>query len=692
MTFVFGMRTLCHSARVVRSGTSSLLVGSVLLLIGLQSPAQSTPSTQAEKPEEARAGSSSTSQPGQTLTPGTVLLPPKNFDLQAQPPAILSHLNAVVRNFRLATAPIQKVGEPSDLLYRDQALSQATQVATLAFDFSHAEAELLAAFAKQSGAHAVQPTEGEAQKLQTARAGVTQRLSDLKGQLQTINKSLQTAKPKQRAALQEELEETQGGIELYQAMSDSMRKIAVTSDLGANAGLNGDIAGLQRSVPELVSGKTKPIVPASLETLNEAKSSGVSTQAVVLFQLLATRHSIDSWVAESDALHEQAMDLRKPLIQLVRYVIASGQTLSQQTENQNGATLNATPTGKPATPPVDAQSVRERYQTVTSTFNALSSALVPLTQEVITIEQSRANLLAWRAVVDSEYREVLRNILLKVLGIAIALGVLFTFSSLWQRATTRYVRDIRRRRQLIVTRRVVIGFLSGLIVIFGFVTQFNSLATFAGFITAGIAVGLQTILLSVAAYFFIVGRFGVRVGDRITVAGVTGDVIDVGLVRFYMMELAGSGTELQPTGRVAVFANSVLFQSGTPLYRQMPGAEYGWHELSVKLALTANYSQTSDRLTKVVEDVYGTYKLRIEGQHRQVEAWMDSPIPHPGIDSRLQLVEGGLQLFIRYPVELREGSQIDQQITRSVVALMEDDGEVKSAVAAAPTIRSIVKS
>ena len=53
-----------------------------------------------------------------------------------------------------------------------------------------------------------------------------------------------------------------------------------------------------------------------------------------------------------------------------------------------------------------------------------------------------------------------------------------------------------------------------------------------------------------------------RVGDRITVAGVTGDVIEVGLVRFYMMELAGSGTELHSTGRVAVFANSILFQTG----------------------------------------------------------------------------------------------------------------------------------
>src|ERR1700722_6834276 len=144
----------------------------------------------------------------------------------------------------------------------------------------------------------------------------------------------------------------------------------------------------------------------------------------------------------------------------------------------------------------------------------------------------------------------------------------------------------------------VVGFLSFIVILFGFVTQFNSLATFAGFITAGIAVGLQTILLSVAAYFFIVGRYGVKVGDRITVSSVTGDVIDVGLVRFYMMELAGSGVEMNPTGRVAVFSNAVLFQAGTPLYKQIPGTEFAWHELTIKLNEASDFKAVSDAVIK----------------------------------------------------------------------------------------------
>ena len=666
-----------------------LLLVCLALFCPLQLRSQPTTSPAETKPQTPAA--SPTSPP---VIAGTLLPPPNGFDPEKQNATILSHLNAVVRLFHLATAPIQKVGEPSDMLYRDQALTQTTQIADLAFQSSRAEATLLAAFEKQTGKEPATQTAGEAQKLQPSRAGILQRLADLNAQLQTINQHLATARPRQRAALQQQQEETQDGIQLYQQMSDAITKISVASDADTTGGLTGDIDRLQRSVPGLGAGKASAIVPGPLQNLSAARDSGVSTQAVLLFQLLATRHAIDNWVADSDTLHTQALDLRTPLQKLVRSVIATGNALTQQIEDQNGIAVSASTSPKSTTPPPpgsDVQTTRLRYEAVTSTFNAVSSAIVPLTQEIIAIEQSRTNLLAWRAVVDSEYREVLRNLLIKVLTIAFALCILFVLSSLWQRATTRYVKDIRRRRQLLVTRRVVISFLSGLILIFGFVTQFNSLATFAGFITAGIAVGLQTILLSVAAYFFIVGRFGVRVGDRITVANVTGDVIDVGLVRFYMMELAGSGTELQPTGRVAVFANSVLFQSGTPLYRQMPGAEYGWHELAVKLVLTTNYSEASDRLTHLVETVYETYKARIEGQHRQVETWMDTAIPVPAIESRLQLVEGGLELYVRYPVELRRGSQVDQQITQSVVKLMEEDADVKSAVSAPPTIRAVVK-
>jgi small-conductance mechanosensitive channel len=307
------------------------------------------------------------------------------------------------------------------------------------------------------------------------------------------------------------------------------------------------------------------------------------------------------------------------------------------------------------------------------------------------LEQSRANLAAWKSSVTEEYNSILHSLLLRVLVIAVALCVIVGGGELWSRATNKYVRDIRRRRQFLIVRRFVVGFLSLIVIVFGFVTQFNSLATFAGFITAGIAVGLQTVLLSVAAYFFIIGRYGIKVGDRITIASVTGDVVDVGIVRFYLMELAGTGTSLNPTGRIAVFSNAVLFQAGTPLYKQIPGTEYAWHELIVKLTDAADYKMVCEAVMKEVHAVYEEYRLAIERQHAGAESAIQASIDPPVIESRLQFTGGSFQLWARFPVQFEHASEADEKVIRALLDLISRVPEIKAAVAATPVIQASVR-
>jgi small-conductance mechanosensitive channel len=281
--------------------------------------------------------------------------------------------------------------------------------------------------------------------------------------------------------------------------------------------------------------------------------------------------------------------------------------------------------------------------------------------------------------------------LLRVLAILLALSAVFVLSEVWRRVTFRYVGDPRRRRQFLVLRRVVIGFLVCVVLTFGFVSQFSSLATFAGFITAGIAVGLQAVLLSIAAYFFIIGRYGIRVGDRISVAGVTGDVVDVGLVRMYVMELAGTGLDFYPTGRIVAFSNSVLFQTGSPLFRQIPGTEYTWHEVVVTIAPNGNYRAVQEKLMGEVEHVYGKYRAEVERQHATIERRVDILVDVPRPESRVQFAEAGLELLVRYPVEIRTASDTDEEMTRRVLDLIANDDSVKNAISGTPKIRSAIR-
>jgi hypothetical protein len=279
----------------------------------------------------------------------------------------------------------------------------------------------------------------------------------------------------------------------------------------------------------------------------------------------------------------------------------------------------------------------------------------------------------------------------RVVGILGALAIILFLTEIWRRITFRYIADPRRRRQFLVMRRIVIGFLIVVVLVLGFVSEFSSLATFAGFITAGIAVGLQAVLLSVAAYFFIIGRYGIRVGDRISVGGITGDVVDIGLVRLYLMELAGTGLDFYPTGRIVVFSNAVLFQTGTPLFKQIPGTEYAWHEVAMMIAPNGNHKTAQEKLVAAVNTVYAGYQQEIERQHANIERRVDIQVEAPKPEARLQFVDTGLELLVRYPVEIRKAPDIDEQMTRKVLELVETDAELKEAVSGTPKIRSAVK-
>ena len=132
-------------------------------------------------------------------------------------------------------------------------------------------------------------------------------------------------------------------------------------------------------------------------------------------------------------------------------------------------------------------------------------------------------------------------------------------------------------------RRVVVTGVIVVVVALGLVNEMGSLATYAGFLTAGLAVALQNPIASVVAYFFLIGRYGLKVGDRVTISGVTGEIVEIGLVRLYLMEMTGDGADVHPTGRVVGYSNSVIFQPSA-LFRQMPGADYVWHAATLTLA------------------------------------------------------------------------------------------------------------
>jgi small-conductance mechanosensitive channel len=292
---------------------------------------------------------------------------------------------------------------------------------------------------------------------------------------------------------------------------------------------------------------------------------------------------------------------------------------------------------------------------------------VPLSKEAVLLTQYRHNLTRWRESIRNQYADALKALGAR-LGLLLGLlAMVFIAAELWRRAVLRYVREARRRYQLLLVRKIVLWALTIAIVGYTSVSELGSFVTFAGLITAGVAVAMQSVLVSVVGYFFLIGKYGIRIGDRVQIGSVTGEVIDLGLVRMHLMELGGQGP-LAPTGRVVAFANSIVFQASGGLFKQIPGVNLAWHEITFTLPPSGDYAAIKDRITSTVAAIVGEYRIEIERQTQEIQrtaSFRSGASVQPQV--QLQFSSAEVQVLVRYPVSLEHAAEMDERVSQAVL-------------------------
>ena len=144
---------------------------------------------------------------------------------------------------------------------------------------------------------------------------------------------------------------------------------------------------------------------------------------------------------------------------------------------------------------------------------------------------------------------------------------------------------------------------------------FQSLSTYLGLLSAGVAIALQTPLVNLAGWFFILWRKPFHVGDRIEIGDVKGDVIDQRIFMFSLMEIGNRVDAEQSTGRVIHVPNGKVFSE--PLANYTDGFQYIWNEIPVLLTFESNWEKAKEILTKVIANRGEEFTQSAENQIRQ---------------------------------------------------------------------------
>lgn len=158
------------------------------------------------------------------------------------------------------------------------------------------------------------------------------------------------------------------------------------------------------------------------------------------------------------------------------------------------------------------------------------------------------------------------------------------------------IKKYRWRKSLSIT----IYILSIIIIGDIWINQIRSMATFFGLVSAGLAIALRDPLVNLAGWAFILIRKPFEAGDRIQIGEFAGDVIDIRLYQFTMIEIRNWVDADQSTGRLIHVPNSKVFSDVQANYTT--GFPYIWNEIPVLITFESDWEKAKEILVRIVNE------------------------------------------------------------------------------------------
>jgi small-conductance mechanosensitive channel len=233
-----------------------------------------------------------------------------------------------------------------------------------------------------------------------------------------------------------------------------------------------------------------------------------------------------------------------------------------------------------------------------------------------------------------------------------------------------------RKRQFLTT---VVGLAAVVVIAILWARHLQNKGTFLGLIGAGFAIALREPLLSIAGRVAIFAGHMYRVGDRIEINKMSGDVIDVGFFYTRMMEIGNWITADQPSGRIVQLSNASIF--GTPVFNYTQGLPFIWDEVKLPVPYDSDWQKARHVMLKLgIEHS----KETIEEAEKQLDALKRSYLI-PAIALKpatfVKATDNWIELTLRYIVDPRKRRAVSSAIHEQLLAAVEGDKRLKVASA-----------
>lgn len=233
------------------------------------------------------------------------------------------------------------------------------------------------------------------------------------------------------------------------------------------------------------------------------------------------------------------------------------------------------------------------------------------------------------------------------------------------------IENIVSRYNLTRILRLVMALVVGLIGISVLFENWYTAIVSLGVISLILGFALQTPITSFIGWIYILVREPYRVGDRIKIGEVTGDVIEVNYLDTTLWEFGGEYLSTDhPSGRLIKFPNSNVLDS--PVYNySWPLFPYIWNEIKFDIAYESNLEFVAKTMQEVTEEELGEFMMQRVKVYRDLLA--KTPVDHLDVQERPTVVfrpstNTWIEAIVRYVVHPKEQGRVKTRIIKKLLA------------------------
>tara|TARA_Y100000590_G_C15534538_1_gene944488 strand:- start:29 stop:913 length:885 start_codon:yes stop_codon:yes gene_type:complete len=210
----------------------------------------------------------------------------------------------------------------------------------------------------------------------------------------------------------------------------------------------------------------------------------------------------------------------------------------------------------------------------------------------------------------------------------------------------------------------------------------QSIATYLGLLSAGLAIALKDPITGVTGWAFILWRSPFGVGDRIQIGKIAGDVIDINFFKFTILEIGEWIDGDSNTGRIIHVPNGRVFTDDLANYGK--GFKYIWNEIKVLVTFESNWKKAKKILKTIANDhsEYVTTEAAREYEKATQLFMIQKPNFKPEVYTKVE--DSGVNLTIRYLCNPRKRRFTAQIIWEEVLNEFDKHDDIGFAY---PTIR-----